>query len=264
MSSSIGRSGRGRRDNGLDAADYVPLVDLDSRVGEEFLDALGLAGIAAYLQPTVSSSEESTTPLVDQLWVDRDHADDARQMLTALELDSDEFDTVEPDDLDIEAAWEQIVAGFHTTSDVSDPPWPSAETDTGRDTPAREQEDLGDSGSTYERPKLAQAPRPLAGPRDVGEDHPSLLDGVGATDDEGYVPPPPPPIPRPSRHSLLAIVVILIGVFLVFQPTVLGISENMGRILGGAGILTGAVALVFRLRDGFSSDDDDPDDGAVV
>ena len=42
----------GRRDNGLDAADYAAAGDVDPRVGEHLLDVLAAGGIAAYLQPS--------------------------------------------------------------------------------------------------------------------------------------------------------------------------------------------------------------------
>ena len=40
-----GDSRRGRRDNGLDAAAFVPLLDVDPRVGEHLLDVLASAGV---------------------------------------------------------------------------------------------------------------------------------------------------------------------------------------------------------------------------
>ena len=49
MPSEGGR--RGRRDNGLDAAAFVPLVDVDPRVGEHLLDVLASAGVPAFLEP---------------------------------------------------------------------------------------------------------------------------------------------------------------------------------------------------------------------
>ena len=49
---STGGARRGRRDNGLDAADYAVAGDVDPRVGEHLLDVLAAGGIAAYLQPS--------------------------------------------------------------------------------------------------------------------------------------------------------------------------------------------------------------------
>ena len=52
---SAGGARRGRRDNGLDAADYAVAGDVDPRVGEHLLDVLAAGGIAAYLQPSATA-----------------------------------------------------------------------------------------------------------------------------------------------------------------------------------------------------------------
>src|SRR5437016_2493973 len=49
---SAGPARPGRRDNGLTAAAYAAVGDVDPRVGEHLLDVLAAAGIAAYLQPS--------------------------------------------------------------------------------------------------------------------------------------------------------------------------------------------------------------------
>jgi hypothetical protein len=67
---------RGRRDNGLDAAAFVPLLDVDPRVGEHLLDVLASAGVPAYLEPSADvelyTPLSLPSPLTDRLWVDRD------------------------------------------------------------------------------------------------------------------------------------------------------------------------------------------------
>ncbi|BCJ36656.1 hypothetical protein Athai_41590 [Actinocatenispora thailandica] len=88
MSSAGGRR-HGRRDNGLHAAEYAVAGDVDPRVGEHLLDVLGLAGIAAYLQPTADLhpvTRTTTLPSrpIDRLYVDRDHLDEAREFLDKL------------------------------------------------------------------------------------------------------------------------------------------------------------------------------------
>jgi hypothetical protein len=84
----VGRR-RGRRDNGLDAADYAAVGDLDPRVGEHLLDLLGARGIAAYLQPSIDVNpitRNSTVPArpVDRLYADRAHLGTAREFLRQL------------------------------------------------------------------------------------------------------------------------------------------------------------------------------------
>jgi hypothetical protein len=82
------------------------------------------------------------------------------------------------------------------------------------------------------------------------------------TDDEGYSPPPPPPLPRLSGQVVAALLAVVGGLVLFFRPGTLGIDTDLSMVLGLLGVLGGAAALVYRLRDGWN--DDDPDDGAVV
>ena len=80
---------RGRRDNGLDAAEYAIAGDVDPRVGEHLLDVLAAGGIAAYLQPSADLNPVTRTTTVparpvDRLYVDRSHLTTARDYLTQL------------------------------------------------------------------------------------------------------------------------------------------------------------------------------------
>ena len=80
------RRGRGRRDNGLDAALWSPLTDVDPRVGEHLLDLLAAAGIAAYLEPATDVAPYTRTvylpsPPSDRLFVDRNRTGEAREVL---------------------------------------------------------------------------------------------------------------------------------------------------------------------------------------
>jgi hypothetical protein len=86
---SSGSARRGRRDNGLDAAEYAAAGDVDPRVGEHLLDVLALQGIAAYLQPAVDLNPVTRSALMpsrptDRLFVDRAHLRTARDYLTQL------------------------------------------------------------------------------------------------------------------------------------------------------------------------------------
>ncbi|MBA3523343.1 MAG: hypothetical protein H0T85_02075, partial [Geodermatophilaceae bacterium] len=154
---------RGRRHNGLEASFYVPLRDVDPRVGEHLLDLLREAGIAAYLEPTsdidsYTRAVSLPSPPSDRLWVDRsarpdasslvaDHADDpptAPAVVTAVPVtagrgsgsgsggvdDGREGAT----ELDEKALWEQIVAGWDRDGDTPVPRWPAQEdADPGED-----------------------------------------------------------------------------------------------------------------------------------
>lgn len=83
---------RGRRDNGLEATAYAAAADVDPRVGEHLLDVLGLAGIAAYLQPAADLHPVTRTTMLpnrptDRLFVDRDHLAEARGYVDQLRSD---------------------------------------------------------------------------------------------------------------------------------------------------------------------------------
>jgi hypothetical protein len=276
MTGPAGRPARGRRDNGLDARDFVPLVDVDPRVGEHLLDVLGLAGIAAYLQPSADLNpivRSTTLPSrpTDRLWADRRYANEARDLLAQHEhevqigVEADADDEPRDPELDVDAAWEEIIAGYD--SDTAARSWPAVEdTDDGRGG----EESYSGGGSaenapaaTARRDDLRPAGPPAPGPRDHQLAEPSDDDVLDSTDEEGYVPPPPPPMPMPSGHAILGVLSVLAGFLLFFRPDLLGIGEDLTMVIGVVGILGGAGMLVYQLRDGLSADDD-PDDGAVV
>lgn len=145
---------RGRRDNGLGADRYVPLLDVDPRVGEHLLDVLRLAGVPAYLEPAmdIDSYTRATSipsPPTDRLWVDTQRRDTARDIVTA-ETSAPirpgrAGETPPPDpgareetpshglsDLDEELAWREIVSRYDRDYPADPalgglPPWPASE-----------------------------------------------------------------------------------------------------------------------------------------
>src|ERR1700730_12407010 len=91
---SAGDARHGRRDNGLEAAEYAAAGDVDPRVGEHLLDVLALDGIAAYLPPSTDLhpvNRSSTLPgrPTDRLYVDRTHLATARDYLDRLAEEPD-------------------------------------------------------------------------------------------------------------------------------------------------------------------------------
>jgi hypothetical protein len=282
---SAGNARRGRRDNGLDAAEFAAAGDVDPRVGEHLLDVLAAGGIAAYLQPAADLNPVTRTTTMpprptDRLYVDRIHLGTARDYLTRL---AGEADAAEgggaraggaggtgaggggPSEPYLEAEWARIVASFDAEPDVADQPWPAAE-----------HINRGDAGSP-----LGNAPVSPAGPptgagrlldgRGLAEG--SLLDGLDTfgtdvpTDDEeeGYTPPPPPPLPRLSKYAVLGVLGVVGGFVLFLFPELLPIDRTVSMLFGFGAILAGFVTLVWRLRPGGDEDDDyDPDDGARV
>ena len=272
-----GGARRGRRDNGLVAAVYAVAGDVDPRVGEHLLDVLAVRGIAAYLQPAADLHPVTRTTTLpsrptDRLFVDREHLATARGFLAQLAEEP-------PAEPDIDELFAGIVADFDTAATT--PTWPAAEdraTPTDRRSPTR----FRSAKKRLEPPR----PRLVAGgsfslfrgsvvrrlkrwrsstvdPRDsVGRGFDGYADED--EDDEGYTPPPPPPLPRISLITVAAVIAILAGFVLFFNPGLLPISAAASLIIGFAAILAGFATLVWRLRSGDDDDDWDPDDGAIV
>jgi hypothetical protein len=229
------RRGRGRRDNGLDAVLWSPLRDVDPRVGEHLLDVLRAVGIPAYLDPSADVGEYTRTvflpsPPLDRLFVDRSRRAEARGVLddnAPLRADVDAPEQAAPEattarrDIDEDAEWARIVASF--------------------------EEEHGRPVVTGE---LSDAPPPPP-------HEPAVLDRP----DEHYEPPPPPPLPVPAPTSMYALLLVATGLLLTGAPGVLGLSADLGLVLGVAAIAGGVAMLVSRMRDRSM---DDGDDGAIV
>ncbi|HEY0697612.1 MAG TPA: DUF308 domain-containing protein [Micromonospora sp.] len=285
---SGGGARRGRRDNGLDATEYAVAGDVDPRVGEHLLDVLAAGGIAAYLQPSADLNPVTRTTTVpprpvDRLYVDRTHLATAKDYLDQLAEETPApASTADPD---VDAEWARIVAGYHDEV-AGDVPWPAAE-DVPAERRAEPSEPTGPAGGTGAATSRPE-PETAAGPAPTGVrqlpsatdfsgisvnpryDDGSLLDGLdtfgaGLPDDpeDRYVPPPPPPLPRISKYAVAAVFAIAVGFALFLFPDLLPIDRSIVTLAGFAGILTGFVTLVWRLRPG-DENEHDPDDGAVV
>lgn len=240
---------RGRRDNGLDATSFRALRDVDPRVGEDLLDVLREAGIAAYLDPTsdvdaVTRSIALPSPPSDRLFVDRSQSDSATTLLddydvntfptgatpTSTTMSTGDASTGASID---EAKWRELVATY--------------EAEHGR---------LGDTlTDDLDRVAREHAVAQAAATRaaDVAED--SALE-------EHYEPPPPPPLPILSRAAVYALVLLVGGALLLVAPSLLGLSRQLGFVFGVLGVASGVGMLVWRMREGPQFED--PDDGAIV
>jgi hypothetical protein len=268
---AAGGARRGRRDNGLDAADFAAAGDVDPRVGEHLLDVLAAGGIAAYLQPSSDLNpllRATTLPArpTDRLFVDRAHLQVAKDHLSRL---GDEVPPPapartggEPTQPEVDAEWARIVAGFHSSADpAAATPWPAAEGLSDRPAPG--------AGGDPEVPPALQSAVDITriDPHNRRRtDPPSLLDGLdtfGADDDDRYTPPPPPPLPKISKYTVAAVLAVILGFALFLFPDLLPLGHDVAMLAGFAGVLGGAATLVWRLRTG-EDDDYDPDDGAVV
>jgi hypothetical protein len=240
-------SRRGRRDNGLDAALWSPLRDVDPRIGEHLLDVLAVVGIAAYLEPSADVGPYTRTvflpsPPSDRLFVDRSRRAEARALVdeqAPRTVDGGErargpapgraatrkdIDRDTDRDIDEDAEWSRIVAAFEA-----------------------------EHGRTVVEEEAALTPPPPPPP----PHEPDVLDRP----DEHFEPPPPPPLPVPAPASLYAVLLVAAGVLLIWAPGVLRLSSDLGLVLGVAAVAGGVALLVSRMRD---RSDDDGDDGAVV
>ena len=287
---STGEPRHGRRDNGLVAAEYAAVGDVDPRVGEHLLDVLGLDGIAAYLRPSsdlnpITRSNSLPGRPTDRLYVDRVHIatarDYVRRLAEAEEADRPGGRPAEGSPLDaaeVDAAWAEIVAGYELTADVerprrdptADPGAADATSEVTQPRPEPRPETRPEPRPETSRPSWIRLPPPGATPRSADPEEPSLLDsldtfGAGFEDEEeGYIPPQAPPIPRPSMPTVLAVLGIVGGLIVFLSPDLLPISERTAMLLGFTAVVSGFATLVWRLRPGDDDDENDTDDGARV
>jgi len=242
--------------SGLPAAAYAKLVDFDPPVVEHVLDLLGRAQIPAYAEPLVGDTgpyrdvrapDRPTT----RIYVERTRLADARAAIAAglppltADFHADAAARADADDMRrasadrIDAAWEDIVAGFHT----AEPP---------------ERPGVEGSGLSARLVREHSEPPPVVDATSTGPRDYVLPDDVD--DDEGFTPPPPPPMPRPrDRFDAFAWMGVLGGPLLIILAFVLGLGGWIAAA-GFAAFTAGFITLIAR-----SSDHrDHGDDGAVV
>jgi hypothetical protein len=224
------RPARGRRDNGLDAALWSPVRDVDPRVGDHLLDVLQAAGIAAFLEPAAdvepyTRSVSLPSPPSDRLFVDRARRIEARALVDR-----------------------------HADTLAAPPPPPPRDDYSADGTDAEFARIVAAFEAEHGRTVVSEEPREDPPPPAA---EPSVLDAA----DEHYEPPPPPPLPVLAPATLYALLLIVVGVVLVFRPETVGLSGNVGLVLGVASVAGGVFVLVSRMRE---RSVEDGDDGAVV
>jgi hypothetical protein len=224
-------------DNGLHAATYVPLTDVDTEVGRHLLTALGRARIAAYLGPVPADASPASGGAEEQrrLFVAAEERVDARTIVKAAvrALGADEPDLPTNDPLagvDTDSAFGALIADWKIDTVAA----------------IREAErDLTREDAEW-RAKLM---------------NPQASDEVWL-DDDHYVPPPPPPLPRLAAPTIIAMAVLAVSILLLGLGGQFGLAGRFTLVLGLIGLLLGGVLLFTRIRDRHRDEDDD--DGAAI
>jgi hypothetical protein len=258
------------RSNGLTAAAYTPVADLDSPVAAALLDDLRALGVAAYTTPVSSNSmsgfdrPEVRDGVRDRLYVDTRSADAVRDLIAR----RDPHMVEQNDDL----TFAQLVAGFDRPLGGTIAPWPVDEDLTAAD--ARVVDERDSPPAPTADPESGDPGRRRWGDRedDARASDDEFLavtwqsrrdDGAESRDrEEHFVPDPPAPLPHLEPFKQLAWAGVVGGplALLVAALTGLELPEWL-TWLAIVGFIGGFVTLVATMSD---DDDWDPDDGAVV
>lgn len=256
------------RSNGLRAAAYAPVADLDPRTADAMLEQLKGYGIAAYSTPVERSATagferpDLGVDLQDRLYVDAAATDEARRVLGEIDADA----LTGNDDL----AWAQIVAGYDRPVDVPVAPWPVDEDVSETD------DDSGDfdeaAGGDGRSNAVADDTEPVRWwqrsrfddddfePLEMDDDTDDVDDVPEA---DRFVPPTPPPLPRPSGRQQLAWLGVAGGPVLLLVAALFGLGLPTWLTLIAAGAFIGGFIALVAMMDNHR-DPWDPDDGAQV
>lgn len=220
------------------------------------MQLLARASIPAYAEPLVGDAgpyrdvrapDRPTT----RIYVELSRLPEARTLIAGVvqslraEFHADAAARVDADQMRqasaerIDAAWDDIVSGFHT----AEPPARPGLTGSGLS-----QRLVREHTESDPPPDGIDA---TAGPRDyvLPED----------SEDEGFTPPPPPPIPRPrDRFNAFAWAAVIGGPLMIILAFVLGVGGWLATA-GFFAFAAGFIVLVAR-----TSDRRDDGDGAVV
>jgi hypothetical protein len=218
----------GRRDNGLVAPSFVLLAEVDATIGDQLLQALGRARIAAYLEPA---------------------PDPARQLLYAAALERSDARTI------VSRVWR---ASANTESD--DPAVSAPDLLQGRD-PDSEFQALVSGWHVDTVAAIRSAERDLSREDADWRARISPPPAGDSDEEEHFIPPPPPPLPRLAATTVGAILLIALSIFVFAASDWLGLGVDLTFLAGIGGLLLGAGMLIMKLR---PQPDEDDDDGAIL
>ncbi|WP_460370076.1 hypothetical protein [Actinocorallia lasiicapitis] len=242
-----------RRENGLSADAYTPLIDLVAELADDLLELLREAGIAAYALPGAGDEPD----LLDRVHVDQLRKEEAERVLherilgdrigpAATATDPGALSTATAEPLDDDAIFAQIVAGFGDTP--ADVRWPDEE--NVRPEPDEDDDPVDRTGAM-----------PTA--RVVFSAEPAQAEEMPEPDEDGhYEPPPPPPLPTGDSTTRLAWLCLVGGPSYILVTVLLGWdSPGWAAFMAVAAFIGGFVTLVLRMGD---EPRDGDDDGAVI
>lgn len=283
-----------RRENGLLADAYIPLILLSPSHADHMLEVLRRSGIAAYavpldedvLEPDGGTEED---PPTDHLYVDAEERSAAERVLgTELpgleEGDGNTSDLLAPrspenavggDLLDgpfeegteardgissDDEVWRDLVARFYETAagpDQGSASWPDAEN---LGTEDREDHSTSDRDGDLLEPEARS--------RDERGDQERDAAAARRAEEEiegRYEPPPPPPLLQGGKVGIAAWLGLLAAPVVLFGSAFLGISlPNWFMLVAVVVFLTSFVVLILRMTDSRPPGDNGSDDGAVV
>lgn len=239
------------RSNGLQAASYSPVADLNPSVAEALLDELKDRLIAAYCQPIDTPSmsafdrPEFHVEVLVRMYVDASATEQVLEMLST----KDPYLVQGNDDL----TWAQIVAGYDTPSTTAVAPWP-----------VYEDVDVAATDEAEAPTALLPQPEPLG----ANDEDPSI--GRRRTrfeepdDEDRFVPPKPPPLPRLAVADQLGWLGLIGGPAVLVAAAVFSLTlPSWVTLFAALGFIAGFVSLVVRMDSG-EDRYDDPDNGAQV
>lgn len=230
-----------RRENGLSADAYTPLIDLVPELADQLLTVLREAGIAAYALPGGGEDPD----VLDHVHVDAARKAEAERLLHSSVLRDR---VAPPPERDEDAIFAEIVAGFgETPTDIS---WPDEE-NLG---PAASEDDRQDSTGRLPTARVVYYSEGVEKEED---------DEFPEPDEEGhYEPPPPPPLPTGDPASRLAWLCLVGGPLYILATVVFRWqAPGWAAFLAIAAFIGGFVTLVLRMGD---EPRDGDDDGAVI
>jgi hypothetical protein len=83
------------------------------------------------------------------------------------------------------------------------------------------------------------------------------------SDDEHYEPPEPPPLPKLRPITILAIILLVIGVVLMVFPGLIGLAPRLGTPIALVAIGAGIVLLLLRIKNDPARDRGEEDDNGA-